>query len=115
MTYTKDSLIQVQNISYAYPVCVQFDINHTRMDEKYYSRNFKIDESNRTRHDDFQLQSKLQTKDWIIKAYTSILGMDGVDTYYLGKACDWWDDRNPAKLYYNLTEDIIDNRLTEIR
>ena len=53
--------------------------------------------------DDFQLERNLQTKDWSIKVNTPIIGMDDVDTYYLGKACDWWDDRNPTEFYYNLT------------
>ena len=39
--------------------------------------------------------------------------MNDVDTYYLGKACKWWDYRNPAEFYYNLAEEIIDNWWTE--
>ena len=38
--------------------------------------------------------------------------MDDVDAYYLGKACEWWDNRNPAEFYYNYTEDI-ENLWTE--
>ena len=48
------------------------------------------------RQDDFQLERKLQIKDWSIRANTSIPGMNDVDTYYIGKACEWWDGRNPA-------------------
>ena len=29
--------------------------------------------------------------------------MDDVDTYYIGKACEWWDNRNPEYFYYNTT------------
>ena len=36
-------------------------------------------------------------------------------TYFLVKACEWWYDRNPADYYYNLTEEMIDNRWTERR
>ena len=39
--------------------------------------------------------------------------MNDVDTYYLGKACKWWDDRNPTEFYYNLAEEMIDNQWTE--
>ena len=41
--------------------------------------------------------------------------MDGFDGYYIGKACEWWDYRNPAEFYYNLTEEMIDNCCTERR
>ena len=75
----------------------------------------KIDERNRTSQDDLQLERKLQTKDWSIKVNTLIHGIYYVDTYYLGKSCEWWYDRNPAEFYYNLTEDMIDNMWTEIR
>ena len=30
--------------------------------------------------------------------------MNDVDTYYIGKACKWWDDRNPVDFYYNVEE-----------
>ena len=79
------------------PVCVEFEINQPRVAERYYSSNSKIDDSNRTRQDDFQLDRKLQTKDWSIRLNTSILGMNDVDTYYIGKDCEWWGDRNPAE------------------
>ena len=81
------------------PVHVEYDINKPRVDEIYHSRNSKIDESNRTRQDDFQLYRKLQTADWSIIVNTSIFGMNDFDTYYLGKACEWWNDRNPAEFY----------------
>ena len=83
----------------AYTVCVKFDINKPRIAERYYSRNLNTDESNCMRKYDLQLEGKLQTKDWSIKVNTSILGMDDVDTYYLGKDCEWWDDRNPEEFY----------------
>ena len=41
--------------------------------------------------------------------------MDDTDIYYLCKACDWWDESNTAEFYYNLTEEMIDKRWTEIR
>ena len=39
--------------------------------------------------------------------------IDDVDTYYLGKACKWWYYSNPAEFYYNIAEEMIDNRWTE--
>ena len=108
MPYARDRLIQVDDSTNADPVRVEFEINQPRVDERYYSINPKIDESNRTRQDDFQLDRKLQTNDWSIRVNTSILGMNDVDTYYLGKACKWWDDRKPAEIYYNIAEEKIE-------
>ena len=39
--------------------------------------------------------------------------MNVVYTYYFGKACKWWDDRNPAEFQYNLTDNMIENWWTE--
>ena len=75
VTYASDRLIQVYDIPNADPVSVEFDINQPRVYEVYYSRNSDIDESNRTRQDDFQSERKIQTKDWIIRVNTSILGI----------------------------------------
>ena len=61
------------------------------------------------------MDSKIQIKDWSIRVNTSILGMGDVDTYYLGKACDWWDNKNPSELYCNITEEMIENWWTERR
>ena len=44
-------------------VRVEFETNQPRVAEIYYSINLKIDEINRTRQDDFQLDKKLRTKD----------------------------------------------------
>ena len=41
--------------------------------------------------------------------------MNCVYDYYIGKACEWWCDRNPEEFYYNLSEEMIDNRCTERR
>ena len=96
LPYARDRLRQVDDSPNVDPVCVEFDINQKRVAERYYSIHTNIDESNSTRQDDFQLERKLQTKDWSIKVNTSILGMDDVDNYYIGKSCEWWDDRNAA-------------------
>ena len=97
------------------PVRVEFDITQPRVAERYHSINSKIYESNLMRQDDFQLERNIQTKDWIIRVNNSILGMNYVYTYYLGKACKWWDYKNPAELYYNIADKMIDNRWTERR
>ena len=109
MPYARDKLIQVDYIPNADTVCVEFEINQPRVAESYYSINSNIDESNRTRQDDFQFERKLQTKYWSIRVNTSILGINDVDNYYIGKACKWWDKSNPSYFYYNTAEYIIDN------
>ena len=55
MPYARERLRQVDDIPNADTVCVDFEINQPRVAERYYSRKLKIDESNRTRQDDFQL------------------------------------------------------------
>ena len=55
MPHARDRLRQVDDSPNAYPFFVYFEINKPRVDEIYYSRNLNIDESNRTRQDDFQL------------------------------------------------------------
>ena len=87
MPYARDRIRQVDDSLNADPVRVEFEINQPRVSEKYYSRNSKIDESNRTRRDDFQLERKLQTKDCSIIDNTSIPGINDDDAYYLVKAC----------------------------
>ena len=115
MTYERDRLRKVDDNPSADTVCVDFEINQPRVAEISYSIDSKVDESNHTRQDDLQLDRKLQTNDLSIRVNNSILVMDDVDTYYIGKACKWWDDSNPAELYYNLAEEMIDNRWNKRR
>ena len=63
MPYEKDRISKVYDSPNADPFRFEFDINQQRVAERYYSRNSRIDERNRTRQDDFQLERKLQTKD----------------------------------------------------
>ena len=115
MPYERDKLIRFDDSPHAYTVRVEFGINQPRVSEIYYSVNQKIYESNRTIQDDLQLKRNIQTKDWSIRVNTSVIGINDVATYYLGKTCKWWDDMNPAEFYCNLAQEMIDNRWTEIR
>ena len=99
MPYARDRIRQLNDSTNADPVRVEFDINQPRLAERYYSRNSNIDEIKRTRQYDIQLEGKIYTKDWSVRFNNSILGMNDVDTYYLGKSCKWWYDRNPAEFY----------------
>ena len=67
------------------------------------------------RQDDFQWEGKLNTKNWSIRFNNSILVINDVDTYYLGKSCEWGYSRNPAEFYCNIAKEMIDNRWTERR
>ena len=96
MPYARDRFIQVDDSTNSDPVRVEFYINQPRVVERYYYINSNIDERNCTGKDYFQLERKLQTKDWSIIVNTSILVINDVNTYYLGMACKWWDDRNPV-------------------
>ena len=70
MPYEKDRLRQVDDSPNADSVRFDFEINQPRIAEIYYSINSKIDERNCTRQDDFQLERKIQTKDWISRVNT---------------------------------------------
>ena len=48
LPYTRDTLRQVDNSTNTDPFCVEFEINHPRVAERYYSRNLNIDDSNST-------------------------------------------------------------------
>ena len=113
MPYVRYKIIQVDDSPNANPVRVEFEINQPKVAERYHSINLRIDDSNCTRQDDFQLERKLQTKDWSIRVNTSILGMNVVYTYYLGKSCKCRNERNPSEFQYNLADDMIENRWTE--
>ena len=80
MPYVRDILRNVDNSPNADPVRVEFEINQPMVAEISYSINSNIDESNHMRQDNFQLERKLQTKNWSIRVNTSILGMKDVDT-----------------------------------
>ena len=68
---------------------------------------------NCTRQNDFKSERKFQTKDRSIRVNNSILGMNVVYTYYLGKACKRRDESNPSEFQYNLADDMIENRWNE--
>ena len=80
MPYVREMPRQLDDIPNTDPVNVDFDINKPWVAEIYYSRNSKIDKRNCTRQYGFQLEKKLQTKDWSILVNTSILGMNDFDT-----------------------------------
>ena len=106
---TRERLRQVSTAPNAAPEHVELEIPQPKAAEHYYSANAKIDESNRVRQDDFKLERKLVTKDWAIRVNHSIMGMADVDTYYIGRACGWWEDQCPDDFYYALAEEMIDN------
>ena len=62
-----------------------------------------------------KFESNLQTKDWNIRVNTSILGINDVCNFYIGKYCNWWGERNPEWFHYNISGEIIHNRCTEKR
>ena len=66
ITCARERLKHVDYSLNADPVRIEFEINQPRVAVRYYSRNFKIDESKRTRKDDLQLERNIQTKDFSI-------------------------------------------------
>ena len=100
---------QVDQEPDAEPERAELSIPQPKAAEIYYSVCGKIDQSNRTRQDDFKLERKLQTKSWHIRVNQTVLGFNDVDTYRVGKLCDLWDGENPNEFYYGLAEEMIDN------
>ena len=107
--YKRTRFRQEDKAKDADPEHVTFEIKQPKAAEVYYSACGKIDHSNRIRQNEFQMERKLETKQWDIRVNTSILGMIDVDTYLLGKQCKWWDDKDPKEFHYNLAEEMIEN------
>ena len=107
--YERTRLWQVSQEPNAEPEHITFQIKQPKAAEKYYNAAGKIDYSNKIRQHEFQMERKLQTKCWHIRVNTSIIAMNDVNTWLLGKACNWWEDTCPKEFHYHLAEEMIDN------
>eukprot|EP00171_Calliarthron_tuberculosum_P006804 IDg6804t1 len=71
----------------AQPECMEFDIPQPRAAEVYYAVCGAIDQHNRCRQDDLQLERKLGTMDWSMRVNCSIFGMCVVDSWLAYSGC----------------------------
>jgi hypothetical protein len=92
------------------PVLVELSVPQPQAAEIYYSCCGMIDRHNRCRQDDLQLERKLRTHDWSMRANTSILAMCIVDSWLVYKGCRGTRLENTqAEFYIALAEELIDN------
>ena len=94
------------------------EINQPMATAIYYKGNAQIDEHNRTRQQVIQLETKLKVKEWHLRVNHTILGINDVDTYRLGKAMGWWKTKTgavqtPLQFYNELIEEMIDNNMVQ--
>lgn len=103
---------QVDETVNAEPEHVQLEIPQPQATDIYYSVCGRIDQSNRTRQDDLEIERLLRTHDWSIRVNLSIFGIELVDTYYVYNGCSN-NKENPDTFFTNLSEEMIDNTLDQ--
>ena len=90
-------------------------VSQPKVIEMYYSANARIDQHNRCRQDDLQLERKLVTQDWSKRVNLTLLGMCIVDAWLLyrgsvGEACGM----QQHTFYERLAEDLIENTIGHV-
>lgn len=94
----------------AQPERVKLTIPQPEAVEFYYSACAKIDQHNRCRQKDLQLERKIGTLDWSMRVNLSLVGMCVVDSWLAFKACKGSRCMVDQRDFYNkLTEQLIDN------
>ena len=77
----------------------------------YYSAAAKIDEHNRCRQDDLNIEKKLEVKDWSMRVNSTLLAICASDSWLLYKGGRGARTRmSPDQFYTVLAEQLIDNR-----
>ena len=94
------------------PEVEQVLINQPEAGEIYYSGCGKIDEHNRVRQEFVDLEKKIKTMDWNVRANQSIFGMVVVDAYRLKQGCQGGLSARGARGFVeDLACELIDNDL----
>jgi hypothetical protein len=89
---------------------VELTIPQPEAAELYYFVAASIDQHNRSRQDNLQLERKLGTHDWSLRVNLSILGMHIVDTWHAWKGLSLCEDGELENVFYlYLAEELIDN------
>ena len=113
--YTRLRVRQVQPVETQLPPeRVELTIDQPIAAETYYKVCGKIDQHNRSRHDNLMLERKIHTKDWSFRVNLSIFGMIVVD------ACNVYRQlrarpENERTFYNKLAEELIDNQYDRVR
>ena len=107
MRYSR--LRQVEDVdTNADPVAVDLVIPQPKASEIYYSCCAKIDQHNRSRQDSLDLEKKLGTQEWDMRANLGIFGMCVVDAWLCYKNTLETSELQ-EDFYLSLAEELIDN------
>jgi hypothetical protein len=96
------------------PERLQLSIPTPKVCNIYYNACGAIDQSNRHRQDNLQLERKVETKNWATRVGITILGMCIVDTWLVYKLATNTSELQ-ADFYARLAEELIDNTYDEGR
>ena len=105
---------QVENgDSNADPVRLMMEIKQPRMVESYYSFCGIIDQLNKQRQSDLEMEKYVRTNDWSKRVNLSILSMCMVDAMNLNQQCKHQSsiDKHAHEWFSKLAEEMIDNDL----
>ena len=105
----RSRLRQVEDVdTNADPVVVDLAIPQPKASKLYYSCCAKIDQHNRSRQDSLDLEKKLGTQAWDMRANLGIFGMCVVDAWLCYKNSMETDELQ-EDFYLSLSEELIDN------
>ena len=113
--YTRVQTRQLQALETQLPPeRAEITINQPVAAETYYKVCGKIDQHNRSWHDNLMMEKKIQTKDWSLRVNLSIFAMIVVDTCYVYKKLKGREE-NKKTFYTNLAEELVDNKFDQVR
>jgi hypothetical protein len=109
--YTRRRWRQVDQRPNADPEVVELTIPQPKLCETYYSTCAAIDQHNRCRQDDLQLEKKIKTIHWHRRVAISLFGICVVDAWLVYKAAQNRDQERQAQrsFYEQLAEELIEN------
>ena len=99
----------------AEPERVELDIPQPAAAEVYYTTCSQIDQHNRCRQDDLNIEKKLGTHDWAKRVNMSLFSMCVVDAWKVYEGCATSMNLNQAQFYELLAEELIDNNEDGVR
>ena len=98
------------------PVRLMMEIQQPKLVESYFGFCSKIDELNKQRQNDLEIEKYVRTHDWWKRLGTSILAMCVVDAMNLHQQCKplRYTDRDSNEWFSLLAEEMIDNNVDGI-
>ena len=108
--YSRQRWRQVSEEPNAPPERVDLEVPQPRVCEAYYRTCARIDQHNRCRQDDLELERAIGTHDWAKRLNLTIFAMSVVDSWLVYKKCTDVKETQ-AEFYAFLAEEMIDNTL----